>query len=228
MELTQRLVAIRASIRAAQTRSGRTNDEITIVAVTKHRSAATVDAAAAAGLLHVGENRLQEAWAKASEVAAPVTWHFIGHVQGNKAKRAAELFSWIHSVDSIALLTSLDRVERPNADDLLQVFLQINIAGEAQKSGVSPDQARALWQHAARCKRLRVAGLMTMAPYASDPEQARPVFRALRSLRDDLNQTGDTAPIAGLSMGMSGDYEVAIEEGATHIRLGTALFGPRE
>ena len=192
------------------------------MAVTKKHPAALVDAAAAAGLSDIGENRIQEALAKAPDVTAPVTWHLIGHLQRNKVRRAVELFSWIHSVDSIRLVDALAATEVPQ-----HVFLQVNVAGEARKTGVAPEQARALLQAAVQVPTLSVQGLMTMAPFGADAEAARPHFRALRELRDDLVARGDAPPLPYLSMGMSGDFSVAVEEGATHLRLGTALFGPR-
>lgn len=218
--IAKRLFDIRERIDAALERVSDPRRVVTIVAVTKGRSPAIVEEAALAGLLDVGENRVQEAVAKAGEVGAAVRWHLIGHLQRNKAARAANLFSCIHSVDSLRLLDALDAPGRP-----LAVFLQVNVSGEGGKHGAAPEEARALWRKSLESDALRVNGLMTMAPYTEDPEEVRPVFRALRQLRDDLNRTGDGPPLMGLSMGMSGDYEVAVEEGATHLRIGTALTG---
>ena len=218
--IEKNLFEIRSAIDAALARSPAPDRDVTIVAVTKHRPPEIVEAVAAAGLRDVGENRVLEAIHKAKQVSAPVRWHMIGHLQRNKAARAAALFDCIHSVDNERLVDVLGRAGRP-----LDVFLQVNIAGEAQKSGVSPESARALWQRALTADALRVCGLMTMAPYDPDPQRARPVFAALRELRDELNRFGDGPPLSGLSMGMSGDYAVAVEEGATHVRIGTALVG---
>jgi pyridoxal phosphate enzyme (YggS family) len=197
------------------------NREVTIVAVTKGRPAELVEQVAAAGVLDIGENRVLEAIAKAPEVRAPVRWHMIGHLQRNKAAKAVGFFTYVHSLDSERLVHALGASQRP-----LRVFLQVNVSGEAAKDGVRPEAARSLWQAALRAPSLRVVGLMTMAPLVEDPEEARGVFRALRELRGDLNRTGDGPPLHGLSMGMSNDYPVAVEEGATHVRIGAALTGP--
>jgi len=220
--IAARLSEIRRVIGAALVRCGEPDRDVTIVAVTKGHPAATVDAAAAAGLRDIGENRVHEALAKARDVSADVRWHMIGHLQRNKAALAAELFGTIHSVDSGRLAAILAASGRP-----LELFLQVNVSGETSKSGVAPEDVRALWQAILLHETLRPVGLMTMAPYAEDPEQARPVFRALRELRDDLNADGSGPPLLGLSMGMSGDFAVAVEEGATHLRLGTALVGQK-
>ncbi|MHC4494060.1 MAG: YggS family pyridoxal phosphate enzyme [Planctomycetota bacterium] len=203
-EIAQRLAAIRANIDDALRRAGDRDREVTIVGVTKNAPAAVVNAAAAAGQ-------------KATAVRAAVRWHLIGHLQRNKVRRAVELFTVIHSVDSPRLIEALRATERP-----LEVFLQINVTGEATKYGAAPEQARELLQRALRSPSLRVTGLMAMAPLGGDP---RPGFQALRELRDDLNRAGDGPPLAHLSMGMSDDYVVAVEEGATHVRIGTALVG---
>ncbi|MHC4137544.1 MAG: YggS family pyridoxal phosphate-dependent enzyme [Planctomycetota bacterium] len=216
-EIAQRLAAIRANIDDALRRAGDRDREVTIVGVTKNAPAAVVNAAAAAGVTDVGENRVQEALQKATAVRAAVRWHLIGHLQRNKVRRAVELFTVIHSVDSPRLIEALRATERP-----LEVFLQINVTGEATKYGAAPEQARELLQRALRSPSLRVTGLMAMAPLGGDP---RPGFQALRELRDDLNRAGDGPPLAHLSMGMSDDYVVAVEEGATHVRIGTALVG---
>jgi len=221
-EIVSRVAHIRAAIAAALRRAGDPARDVTIVAVTKTMPAAVVDEVAAAGILDVGESRVQEAVAKAAEVRAPVHWHLVGHLQRNKARAAADLFTTIHSVDSPRLVEALGATGRP-----LAVFLQINVAGESRKSGVPPGEARALWQSALRAGNLDVRGLMTIPPWDAEPETARPVFRALSELRDALNRTGDGPPLTGLSMGMSGDFEVAVEEGATHVRIGTAIVGAR-
>jgi pyridoxal phosphate enzyme (YggS family) len=220
MEIAARLAEVRARVALALARCGDAARDVTIVAVTKGRDASAVEEVAAAGLRDVGENRVQEAVRKAVQVRAAVRWHLVGHLQGNKAARAASLFACIHSVDSERLVRALAAPARP-----LDVFLQVNVSGEASKTGVEPAAARPLWQAALRAPPLRVLGLMTMAPAAGGAAAARPAFRALRELRDELNRTGDGPPMPCLSMGMSGDFEVALEEGASHIRIGTALFG---
>jgi len=220
-EIASRVAAIRRRIDAALARAGDERRAVRIIAVTKNHPATVVEAVAAAGVRDIGENRVQEAIAKAAEVSAPVRWHLIGHLQRNKVRRAAELFDVVHSVDSVPLAQALAATGRP-----FEIFLQVNVSGEASKRGVRPEEARGLWR-AAREAGLVVVGLMTMAPLLEDPEAARPHFRALRELRDALDRTGDGPPLRGLSMGMSGDFEVAVEEGATHVRIGTALIGER-
>jgi pyridoxal phosphate enzyme (YggS family) len=218
-EIAERAGHVRRTIHAALSRAGDTGREVTIVAVTKTVPAAVVDEVAAAGIFDIGESRVQEAAEKASLVRAPVRWHLVGHLQRNKARRASGLFSVIHSVDSVPLLDALASASRPPA-----VFLEINVAADARKHGAPPEKARDLFLRALQIGTLEIMGLMTVPPAEADP---RPVFRALRELRDDLNRAGDGPPLPGLSMGMSGDYEIAVEEGATHVRIGTALVGAR-
>ncbi|MGQ0612701.1 MAG: YggS family pyridoxal phosphate-dependent enzyme [Planctomycetaceae bacterium] len=220
MDLQDRVARVKDRIAAATARAGQPGRPVTIVAVTKGRPAFAVDALAASGLVDIGENRVQEALAKAPDVSAGVRWHLVGHLQRNKARKAAALFSTIHSVDSAALLDALAPAGRP-----LDLFLQISISGEATKHGVPPAEAPALLAKAFATPPLRPIGLMTVAPYAADPESARPTFRELRRLLRDLNAAGIGPPLDGLSMGMSGEFEIAVEEGATHVRIGTALLG---
>jgi pyridoxal phosphate enzyme (YggS family) len=216
-EIAARLANIRADIDRALRRAGDPDRDVTIVGVTKNAPAPVVEAAAAAGVTDVGENRVQEALRKAGAVRAAVRWHLIGHLQRNKARRAVELFTVIHSVDSSRLIEALAATERP-----LKVFLQVNVTGEATKQGAAPDEVSGLLRQALQAPALHVTGLMAMAALGRDP---RPAFRALRELRDDLNRAGDGPPLPHLSMGMSDDYIVAVEEGATHVRIGTALVG---
>ncbi|MHC4933201.1 MAG: YggS family pyridoxal phosphate-dependent enzyme [Planctomycetota bacterium] len=219
--VAERLRGIRKAIEHARSRSAEPDREVTIVAVTKGRPAELVEEVAAAGVLDIGENRVPEALAKAPQVRAPVRWHMIGHLQRNKAAKAVGLFTHIHSVDSERLIHTLAASQKP-----VGVFLQVNVSGEAAKDGVRPESARSLSRTALQAPSLRPLGLMTMAPLVEDPEEVRGVFRALRELREDLNRTGDGPPLCSLSMGMSNDYTVAVEEGATHVRIGTALTGP--
>ena len=218
-EIAPRVLSVRRAIQAALSRAQDPGREVTIVAVTKTRPAALVDAVAAAGILDIGESRVQETAQKAPSVRAPVRWHLVGHLQRNKARRAATLFSVIHSVDSLELLDALGATGQP-----LQVFLEINVAADPAKEGATPEEAPQLLRRALQIGTLQVIGLMTVPPLGADP---RPVFRQLRELRDALNRTGDGPPLKGLSMGMSDDYAVAVEEGATHVRIGTALVGAR-
>lgn len=218
-EIAERARRVRRTIDAALARAGDPGREVTIVAVTKTMPSSVVDEVAAAGIRDIGESRVQEAAEKAPLVRAAVRWHLVGHLQRNKARRAAGLFSVIHSVDSIPLLEALEASGRS-----LAVFLEINVAGEHRKTGAPPAEARGLLLRASRIGTLQILGLMTIPALDADP---RPAFRALRDLRDDLNRAGDGPPLRALSMGMSGDYEVAVEEGATHVRIGTALVGAR-
>jgi len=217
-----RLADIRSRIGAALARAGTPGRSVTVIAVTKGHPAAVVDACASVGLRDVGENRVQEAWTKAAQVRATVRWHLIGHLQRNKVARAVALFPVIHSVDSVRLVDALGAAGRP-----LEIFLQCNVSGEPSKYGAPPADVPALLARARSHPDLRVVGLMTMAPFFDEPERVRPTFRALRELRDRLERLSGAGSLPFLSMGMSGDFEVAVEEGATHVRIGTALVGER-
>jgi pyridoxal phosphate enzyme (YggS family) len=222
--LPERLAHIRDEIAQRQQAGGWTHP-VTIVAVTKGFGPDAVRAALAAGLPDIGENRVQEAVAKMAQVPdAGVTWHLIGHLQRNKAKLVPGRFALVHSVDSAELAQELDR--RAAAAGLRQpVLVQVNLAGEEQKSGCTPADAPALVRDVAALQSLALDGLMTMAPFTDAVDVQRRTFRGLRQLRDALQEEGVWLP--KLSMGMSGDYATAVEEGATVIRLGTALFGTR-
>ncbi len=225
--ISANLAAVRERLDRAAAAAGRAPGDIRLIAVSKTFGIAHVEAAAAAGLRDLGENRVQEALEKqAAAPALPVRWHLIGHLQSNKARKAVA-FDWIHSVDSAALLERLDRA----ADDAgrsPRVLAQVDLAGEATKHGAPEDEARRIVEAAAGCRAVRLRGLMLLPPWSDDPEAARPWFRRLRALRDEL-QAGAPASVRldELSMGMSHDFEAAIEEGATMIRVGTAIFGRR-
>jgi pyridoxal phosphate enzyme (YggS family) len=223
--LPERLAHVRAEIARRQATAGRTAP-VTIVAVTKGFGLDAVEAALAAGLADVGENRVQEALEKLdSPIGRRATWHLVGHLQRNKAKHVAGRFALIHSVDSGPLAEELDK--RAAAHGAKQrVLLQVNVAEEAQKSGCAPAEAPGLARRVAAQPHLALEGLMTIAPFTDDQDVQRQTFRGLRVLRDALQEEGLWLPT--LSMGMSADYGVAVEEGATAIRLGTVLFGPRE
>ena len=217
---------IEANIREVQKRiahtcerSHRLPSEITLVAVTKGFDASTVRVAFDYGIRDFGENRVQEAEEKIGQLSnlkPDITWHMVGHLQGNKAKIAVELFDIIHSVDSIKLAEILSR----RGENTLPVLLQVNVSGEAPKSGFAVDEVTKAVEEIRRLPNLNVIGLMTIAPLVAAPEEARPVFRKLRMLRDSLG-------LEHLSMGMTDDFEVAIEEGATILRIGRAIFGDR-
>jgi len=223
--LPERLAHVRAEIARRQAIAGRTHP-VTIVAVTKGFGLDAVAAALDAGLTDLGENRVQEALQKLDTPAGRrATWHLIGHLQRNKAKLVAGRFALVHSVDSAALAEELD--QRAAAQGARQrVLLQVNVAGEAQKSGCAPAEAPAVARRLAALPHLMLEGLMTIAPFTDAPDVLRRTFRGLRELRDALQEEGLWLPT--LSMGMSADYGTAVEEGATVIRLGTVLFGPRE
>ena len=222
--LPERLAHVRAEIARRQATAGRT-EPVTIVAVTKGFGLDAVEAALAAGLADVGENRVQEALEKLDSPAGQrATWHLVGHLQRNKAKHVAGRFALIHSVDSPELADELEK--RAAAQGVRQrVLLQVNVAGEAQKSGCAPAEASVLAHRVAGEPHLALEGLMTIAPFTDDQDVQRRTFRGLRVLRDALQEEGLWLPT--LSMGMSADYGPAVEEGATVIRLGTVLFGPR-
>ncbi len=222
--LPERLAHVRAEITARAAAGGWT-DPVTIVAVTKGFDPAAAAAALAAGLADLGENRVQEALEKMADPrAAGATWHLIGHLQRNKAKQVPGRFALVHTIDSWELAVELDR--RAAARGARQrVLVQVNVAAETQKSGCTPAEAPALARRLATLEHLALEGLMTLAPFTDDAAVQRRTFRGLRTLRDGLKEDGLWLPT--LSMGMSGDYGIAVEEGATVIRLGTALFGPR-
>ncbi|HEY0593248.1 MAG TPA: YggS family pyridoxal phosphate-dependent enzyme [Thermoanaerobaculia bacterium] len=223
-DLAVSLREIDGRIGRACARAGRGREEITLVAVTKTHGPALVRAAIAAGIGDIGENRVQEARGKIAEVGARARWHLIGHLQSNKANEAARLFDVVQSVDSEELAAKLGRAAAAEGKTI-DVFVQVNVGGEQQKSGVEPDEAAALVRAVDATPSLRLRGLMTVPPFLA-PEEVRPYFQELRALRDRLRASCENC--RELSMGMSDDFEVAIEEGATMIRLGRALFGERE
>ena len=235
--LRDNLTQVHQRIRQTCERVGRDPASVILIAVTKGLPLETIREAVALGVTEVGENRVQEAGAKiAGWSGGKVRWHLIGHLQRNKAKDAVELFDAIHSVDSLALAEELERQAAKQAEgsrvkgegtsrEATDVFVQVNVSGEATKFGCSPKQAAGLAAHVMKQPHLRLAGLMTMAPFSNNPEDARPVFRALRELRDSLRAAlHPSPPTIHLSMGMSHDFEVAIEEGADVVRIGTAIF----
>ncbi len=223
-EVGARLAAVRARVDAAAARVGRDPAAVAVVAVSKRHPAAAIDEAARAGQRLFGENYAQELADKRSQVTAPVEWHFIGHLQRNKAKLVVGQVALIHGVDSARLLEAISA--RAEALGIAQpVLLEVNVGGEAQKSGASPDEAADLCARARQLPGVDLAGFMTMPPLADEPERSRQPFAALRALRDRL-ASGDQL-LSHLSMGTTGDFEVAVEEGATLVRVGTAIFGPR-
>jgi pyridoxal phosphate enzyme (YggS family) len=227
MSISENLAEIHRRIRTAAESVGRNPDDIRLVAVSKTRPAADISEACAAGQLLFGENYVQEFAAKAAEVPEPVEWHFIGHLQSNKVKYIAGKVALIHSVDRLALAEEIDR-QWGRLGSVCTILVQVNISGEASKSGTTGAGALQLVRACAQLPNVRVRGLMTMPPFFDDPEAARPCFAELRR----VSQAIAAEHIAGvemreLSMGMSGDFEAAIQEGATLVRVGTAIFGSR-
>jgi pyridoxal phosphate enzyme (YggS family) len=220
--------AVRERIRAAAEAAGRDPAAVRLVGVSKTVPAERVRGAVEAGLTLLGENYIQEARDKIAALAdLPVTWHFIGHLQRNKAKYAVRLFELIHSVDSLKLARELDK-EAAKRGKVQDILIQVNTGKEASKSGVYAEEALALAREAGRLDHLAVRGLMTLPPYFNAPEKVRPFFRALRELRDRIKaETLPGVAMEELSMGMTGDFEAAIQEGATLVRIGTAIFGER-
>lgn len=224
-DVAENLEEIHANILAACERSGRDVADVTLIAVAKTFSAERVREAFDAGQIDVGENRLQEAESKIPLLPSSMRWHYIGQLQRNKVRKVLPLFAMVHSIDSLRLAQYTNEVAR-DLGLFPQVFLQVNHAGEESKTGFSLDELHQQWGALLQLDRLEIVGLMTVPPAVDDPEDSRPWFASLRHLRDELSR-GMTTPLPYLSMGMSGDYVVAIEEGATHIRVGSAVFGTR-
>ena len=227
--MKKRLEKVQERIRQAAESCSRDADSVRLVAVSKTIPAGTVKAAIEAGVAILGENYMQEAREKFNTlVQYPVSWHFIGHLQSNKAKYAVRLFDLIHSVDSFKLARELDK-QAKKVDKIQQILVQVNISAEGTKSGISADEAPGLISEISRLENLSIRGLMTMPPYFYQPEKVKPFFADLRELRDQIKaQALPNVSLEELSMGMTGDFEVAIEEGATLVRIGTAIFGERK
>ncbi len=225
MDLPANLDKIQQRIVAACGRSGRDPVTVSLLAVTKGHPPEIVRAGADLGLTLFGENKIQEAKAKIPLCPGRLHWHMIGHLQSNKCRDAVELFEMIQSVDSLSLAGEINK-RAEQAARTMRILLEVNIAGESSKFGYRPETLLAELERINALNRVEVHGLMTIAPWTPEPEKARPVFRRLRELKKQC-ETILGAPLPHLSMGMSGDYEVAIEEGATIVRIGSALFGPR-
>lgn len=223
--VSENIRVIRQRIQAVCERTGRKSSEITIVAVTKSFGVEKVKEAVAEGLYDIGENYVQELQTKRAEVGSlPIRWHFIGHLQRRKVKEIVPWIYCIHSVDSFKLGLEISKhVEKTGRS--VDVLVEVNIAGEETKFGVSPESTPMLVSQLTKLDGIRVIGLMTIGPYFQNPEDSRPIFRKLRMIKEQLKEQGYDLP--HLSMGMSNDYEIAIEEGATMVRIGTAIFGHR-
>lgn len=222
-DLADNLNDIRRRIGDAASRAGRDANEIKLVAVSKTHPPSVLRQAIDAGAIVFGENKVQEAESKIVELGRNAAeWHLIGHLQSNKARKAVQLFDVIQSLDSLELAQRLERICNEEGRDELSVFIEVDLAGEATKAGIPERDLPELIDHLKSCKHLLLRGLMIVPPYDEDVEKTRPYFRRLREIRDRL------LPNSGLSMGMSHDFETAIEEGATVIRIGTAIFGKRD
>lgn len=227
-QIAARLSSVRDRLAQATARAGRPPGAVRLLAVSKTFGLDHIRAAVEAGQKDFGENRVQEALQKIDGSADfPIRWHLIGTLQSNKARRAASAFHAIHSIDSLKLLEQIDSAAAL-ANTQPELLIQVDLAGEATKHGIARPGAMDLLRAASRCRAARVVGLMTIPPYFDDPEQARPYFATLRALRDTLLAEGlDPATLRELSMGMSHDFDIAVQEGATIVRLGTAIFGER-
>ena len=225
MSLADNLEIVQQRIKAACERAGRKRDSVLLLAVSKTHPPETIRAAADCGQVFFGENKVQEARAKIPLCPGKLRWHFIGHLQSNKCRDAVELFELIQSVDSLPLAREINK-RAEQAAKRMPVLLEVNVAGEASKFGYAPEKLLAELKELNALPRLELHGLMTVPPWTAEPEQGRPHFRRLRELKAEGEQILG-APLPHLSMGMSDDFEIAIEEGATIVRIGTALFGPR-
>jgi pyridoxal phosphate enzyme (YggS family) len=227
-DLRHRLSLVRSRIARAAESVQRDPAAVRLVAVSKTFDVEHVRAAAAAGQVDFGENRLQEAAGKVERAGSGLRWHLVGHLQSNKARKAAATFSYIHSIDNVDLLRRVDQAAA-ESQATPALLVQVDLAGEPTKHGARPEHLYDIFAAARQCRAGRVVGLMLLPPFFDDPEDARPYFRRLRTLRDNLEARGVPLPmLAELSMGMSHDFEVAVEEGATIVRVGTAIFGERQ
>jgi pyridoxal phosphate enzyme (YggS family) len=224
--IKENIEGVRARIEAAAVRAGRRTEDVTLLAATKNRTPEEVRRAIEAGITVAGENRVQEMLAKVPQVGAGVEWHFIGHLQRNKARQVVGAVALIHSVDSVRLAEEIDR-RAGQAGVVQAVLLQVSLAGEESKSGFEPEGLADVVESLERLGNIEVRGLSTIAPFAGDPEEVRPIFRRLAGLGRELEAARQGFECRELSMGMTNDYEVAVEEGSTCVRIGTAIFGPR-
>ncbi|ARK31079.1 YggS family pyridoxal phosphate-dependent enzyme [Halalkalibacter krulwichiae] len=224
MDIKENLTNIENAIKASCDKVGRDPNTVNIVAVTKYVSVATTKAALDNGLIHIGENRAEGALEKWEELNERGVWHFIGSLQTRKVKKIIGKYEYLHSLDRLSLAEELDK--RLKEGQKIKCFVQVNVSGEESKAGIEPNHLRTFIDQLADFEKIQVVGLMTMAPFYEDPELTRPIFKQLRQLRDEIKSLKlDHAPCTELSMGMSNDYLVAVEEGATFVRIGSALVG---
>jgi len=226
--ISEKVAAIHKRVAQACARAGRDPGTVTLVAVSKTFAAGAVRDAVQAGIMDIGENYVQEMLQKRDELGNPsIRWHFIGHLQSNKVKSIAGWITMVHAVDSAGLAAELDR-HATRIGRVIPCLIEVNTTDEASKFGVRPESAAQFVRSLAGLDGIRISGLMTIGPFLPDPEGSRPMFRRLRLIREEISALRQpNAPVEHLSMGMTGDFEVGIEEGATLIRIGTALFGPR-
>ncbi|MFQ5839184.1 MAG: YggS family pyridoxal phosphate-dependent enzyme [Candidatus Methylomirabilales bacterium] len=224
--LKARIDRVREAIAQAAERAGRRGEEVCLIAVAKTFPAEVSRQAVEAGITDLGESRVQEAQAKIEALGSMARWHLVGRLQSNKAKVAVRLFDLIHSVDSLKLAQTLDRYAKAQGK-VLRCLVEVNLGGEMSKGGTGPDGLAGLLEGLQGLPALRVEGLMALPPYHPDPEGSRPFFRRLRRLREDMKRRFPELPLHHLSMGMSQDFPIAVEEGATMVRVGTAIFGSR-
>jgi len=225
LTIRDNLLRVRERIERAAQKAGRDPKGIRLVAVSKTVEVARIKEAIEAGVSILGENYIQEAQKKIEDIGKPVSWHFIGHLQSNKARYAVRLFEMVHSVDSVSLAEELNR-RAEQEGRVIQVMVEVNLSGEATKFGTDEERVSNLARRIRDLEHLSLEGLMTMPPYFDSPELGRPYYTALRELKEKMIQEG--IPMKELSMGMSNDFEIAVEEGATYVRIGTAIFGPRQ
>jgi hypothetical protein len=229
--VAENLQHVRQRMGEAALRAGRNPHEVTLVAVSKTKPLSLIEAALKAGQRDFGENRFEEALAKVEESQerdlTGIIWHFVGTIQSRKTTQAVGPFALVHSVDRLKIANRLHR-DAETLDDVLSVLLQVNVSGEESKHGFAPDELMRIMPQLAELTGLRIQGLMTMAPLVANPEETRPIFRRLRELRDRLSDAHPQFTLPHLSMGMTNDFEVAIEEGATIVRIGSAIFGERD
>lgn len=228
MAIADNLKTVMDRIASAAKRAGRDPSSVRLVVVTKTVDVERIRQAVAAGASVLGENRVQEARGKVEKLGNPARWHLIGHLQTNKSKYAVKLFDLIHSVDNLELARELDK-QAAKIGKVQDVLIEVSIAGEAAKAGAAMQDVATLVREAVMLKNISIKGLMTIPPYSEDPENSRPFFRKLRELAETMKKENiPTVSMNELSMGMSGDFEVAVEEGATMVRVGTAIFGERK
>jgi pyridoxal phosphate enzyme (YggS family) len=227
MSIRENLETVEKNIQAACDRAGRDRSEVTLIAVSKTKPVSDIREAMSCGITVYGENKVQEIRDKTEEITEPLNWHMIGHLQTNKVKYLPGKVCMIHSVDKMSLAEEIEK-QAAKHDLVMDVLCEVNMAGEDSKFGLSPDEAPDFVKSIAAFPHIRVRGLMTIAPYTDDPETNRPYFKALKKMLDDINSENiEGLHLDTLSMGMTGDYEVAIEEGATFVRVGTGIFGER-